>query len=103
MLLERDPSPRLVFPGEEVEWGNNMREICDEFVTKICKTQEESNSLNRGRWFPFLDGGEFDRVHFDLSLTDNHAEELNMWCIKDAFGKLKEYKPCSLRRSKKTH
>ena len=66
-----------------------MRETWNEFAIEVCKPQERANSFDRDRWFPFLYGREFDRVHFDLSLTDNHAKELDVWCIEDALGKFK--------------
>ena len=37
-LLKRSPIPRLVFPGEKVERGDNMGEVGDEFAIEICKS-----------------------------------------------------------------
>ena len=45
-LLKRGSSPRLVFPDEEVEWSNDMREIQDEFVVKVHESQERVNAFN---------------------------------------------------------
>ena len=39
-LLERGPGPQLVFPGEEVKWGDNMGEVGDKFVIEVCKPEE---------------------------------------------------------------
>ena len=40
MLLEGGPGPQLVFPGEEVKWGNNMGEIGDKFAIEVREPEE---------------------------------------------------------------
>ena len=87
--MEGGPGPRLILPGEEVEWGNDVREVGDEFAIEICKPKERANALDRSGGFPFFNGRKLDRIHFDLSLANNHAEELYAGYIKGAFGKLK--------------
>ena len=53
-LLKRGPSPRLVFPGEEVEQGNNMREIQDEFAIKFANSKKEQTPLTEAGGFHSL-------------------------------------------------
>ena len=88
-LLEGSPGPWLVLPGKEVEWSNNMEKVGDKFVIEVCKPEERTNTLDRGRRFPFLDGGKFDGVHFNLPMANNHTKEFNVWDIKGTFGKFK--------------
>ena len=38
LLLEWSPVPRLVLSSEEIEGGDNMREVWDEFAIKICES-----------------------------------------------------------------
>ena len=33
-----------------------------------------------------MNGGQFDRVHRNLSLADDHAKEFHLWGIKETFG-----------------
>ena len=55
-------------------------------MIKIRKPKESANTLDGGGRFPFLDGRKFNRVHFDLSLSDYHAKEFDMWHVKSALG-----------------
>ena len=89
MLLEGGPGPRLVFPGEEVEWANNMGKVWNKFAIEVRKPKERANTFNRNRGFLFLDGRKLDGVHFDLFLANNHAKEFYMRYVKGPFGKLK--------------
>ena len=34
-------------------------------------------------------GGEFDRVHLNLSLANDHAKKFDTWNVKGAFGEFK--------------
>ena len=77
VLLEGGPGPRLVFPGEKVEWGNDVGEVGDKLAIKVHKPEKRVNTFDRSRGFPFFNGRKLDRIHFDLSLTNNHAEEFN--------------------------
>ena len=79
----------MILSGEQIERGDNVREVGDKFVIKIHKPKEGANTLDRGRGFPFLDGREFDGVHLNLSLTNDHAKEFNACNVKGVLGELK--------------
>ena len=89
MLLEGGPGPQLVFPGEEVKWGNNMGEIGDKFAIEVREPEEWSNTFDGDRGFPFFNGGKFDRVQLNLSLANDHSKEFNAQDVKGAFGEFK--------------
>ena len=85
-LLEQGPIPWLVFSSEKIEGGYNMGEIGDEFVIEICEPQEGVNAFDGGGGFSVMNSGQSDRVHHNLSLANDHAEELHLRGIKEAFG-----------------
>ena len=65
-----------------------MGELGDKLAIKVRKPKKRANTFDRSGGFPFFNGGKLDRIHFDLSLTNNHAEEFNARYIKGTFGKL---------------
>ena len=71
--MEVGPGPWLILSGEQVERGNDVGKVGNKFVIEIRKSKERVNTFDGGRGFPFLDSREFDGVHFDLSLSDDHA------------------------------
>ena len=78
--------PRFIFPGEEIEWGNDIREVGDEFVIEVGESGEQPNSFYSGGWFPFFDHFKFFCVHFYFALSNDHSQELHFWGIEDSFG-----------------
>ena len=46
LLLELGPHPGLPFASEQVEGGDNVREIWDEFPVEVGKPSEQLNSLD---------------------------------------------------------
>ena len=80
------PGPRLILLCEQVEGGDNVGEVGDEFAIEVRKSEKGSDALDRGGWFPFFNGGKFDRVHLNPSLADNHAKKFDAWDVKGAFG-----------------
>lgn len=62
-----------------------MEEIGDELVIKVDKIKERTNFLNKGGGFPVMNDRDFNRVHFNLFLTNDHAEKLSLRSIKDTF------------------
>ena len=86
MLLEVGPGPWLILSGEQVERGDDVGKVGDKFVIEIHKPKERANTFDGGGGFPFLDSREFDRIHFNLSLSDDHAKEFYVRYIKGAFG-----------------
>ena len=76
----------MVLLSEEVKWGDNMGEVRDKFAIEIRKSKERAYTFDRGRGFPFLNGREFDRVHLNLSLANDHAKEFNAGDVKGTLG-----------------
>ena len=85
-MLEVGPDPWLILSSKEVEQGDNMGEVRDKFAIKVRKSKKRANTFDRGGGFPFLNGREFDIIHFNLSLADDHAKEFDVWNIKGTFG-----------------
>ena len=76
----------MILSGEQIERGDNIGEVGDKFTIEIHKSKKRSNTFNRGRGFPFLNGRELDRVHLNLSLANDHAKEFDAWNIEGTFG-----------------
>ena len=79
----------MVLPGEEIEWSDDMGKFGDKFVIEVCKPEKRASTFDKHRGFPFLDGRKFNRIHFNLFLANNHAQEFYVRYVKDAFGKFK--------------
>ena len=87
LLLESCPGPRFPFMSEQVKGGDNVGEVWDEFSVKVCKSGERLDSFDQSGGFPFLYGFQLLFIHLDLSLSDDHAQELHARGIKHTFGK----------------
>jgi hypothetical protein len=88
MLLKRGPQPGLILSGEKIQGSNNIGEIGDKLVIEVGEPQEGLDPFDRGRGFPFTNCSEFGRVHFDPSLTNNHAQEIHARSVEDTFRQL---------------
>ena len=73
VLLELSPDPGLPFASEKVKEGDDVRKVQDEFPVEVCKSSKQPNFFNRGRGFPFLYSFQLFSIHFDLSLSNDHA------------------------------
>jgi hypothetical protein len=87
-LLEGSPQSRLIISSEKVQGCNNIEEIGNKLAVEVGKSQEGSDSFYRGRGFPFTNGSELGRIHFNLSLTNDHTQEIHVRGIKDTFRQL---------------
>ena len=85
-LLEGGPIPWLILLGQKVERSDNMGEVRDELTIEICKPEERVNAFDRGRGFPVVNSSQFDRVHHNVSLANDHAEEFHFRSIEKTFG-----------------
>jgi hypothetical protein len=79
----------LILPGKEVKGSDYIREVGNKFVIKVRKSQEETDAFYRCRVFPVLNSGEFGRIHFDLALSNDHAQEIHFGGVENAFGQFK--------------
>ena len=76
----------MILPGEQVEGGDNVGEVGNKFAIEVRKSEERSNTLDRSGGFPFFNGGEFDRVHLNPSLANDHAEKFDSWNVEGTLG-----------------
>ena len=80
------PGPRLILSCEEIEGGDDVGEIGDKFAIKAHKSEERSDAFDRSGGFPFFNGREFDGVHLDPSLANDHAKEFDARDVEGTFG-----------------
>ena len=73
-----------------------MGEVGDKFAIEIRKSEKRAYTLDGGRGFPFLNGREFDGVHLNLSLANDHAKEFDVWVHLESL----RDNPCSWRQSR---
>ena len=72
VLLQSRPDPRFVLSSEEIEGGDNVREVWYEFSVEVGKSCEGSYGFDGSGGFPGSDSIQFLWVHLDLPLTNNH-------------------------------
>ena len=86
--MEVGPGPWLILSSEQVEEGNNVGEVGNKFAVEVRKSEERLNAFDLSGGFPFVNGGEFDRVHLNLSLANDHAKKFDAWNVEGALGQL---------------
>ena len=55
----------MILSGEEDDGCNNIQVIRNEFAIEVHKSEEGTDSLDRGWGMPVHDGCELGRVHVD--------------------------------------
>ena len=93
LLLEGCPSPWLVLSSEEVEGGDDMGEIGNEFVIEIGKSKERKNAFDKGRRFPVSLTGSMVTCSSPIIMPKNSilgASKRHLKSFRD--------RPCSHRR-----
>ena len=55
-LLELGPHPGFPFASEQVEGGDDVGKVRDEFPVEICKPGKQPDSFDRGGGLPFCYG-----------------------------------------------
>ena len=72
-LLKGGPLPRFSLLGEKIQWGDNVREVRNEFPVEVHESHEGSDSFHGRRGLPLLDRFEFLLVHLYFSLPYDQA------------------------------
>ena len=70
--MQSRPNPGFILLSEEIEGGDNIREVWYEFSVEVGKSYEELYGFNGSGEFPGSDSVQFLWVHLDLPLTNNH-------------------------------
>ena len=84
------PIPLTVFTREVVQWSCDVREVRNEGPVKVTESQEASDVLNtRGGW-PLRDTVDFDGIHADRTIADDHSEVFHFFFVEFAFRWLEE-------------
>ena len=68
------PDPGLALLGEVEEWPGEVGEGLDEAPVEVREADEHLHVLLVLRRRPGGDSGDFDRVHLDTVVRDNHPE-----------------------------
>ena len=63
-----------------------MGAIGNKFLIEVGKSEEGTDAFDECRGFSFTDGSQLDRVHSNLSLTNNHTQEFHLGHIKKTLG-----------------
>jgi hypothetical protein len=85
VLAGRGPVPAGTFLGEVMEGTIDIGEVGDEPSIEITKANKRAYPLDRGWRLPLVNGGEFCRVHGNVSLLDDHSEVLYLGYRKGSF------------------
>ena len=72
ILLQSHPNPRFILLSEEIEGGDDIREVQYEFSVEVGKSYEELYGFDGSGGFPGSDSVQFLWVHLDLPLTNNY-------------------------------
>ncbi len=65
-------------------------EIGNEAAIEIAESKETSDILNHGRSWPFHDSLDFDWIHFDLPLANDHSQVFDLLFVEGAFLRFEE-------------
>ena len=75
----------MIFTSEKDDGGNNVGEVGDKLAIEVCEPKERTDSLDRGRGVPVLDGGKFGWIHAYIALPNDHAEIFHGGGIEGTF------------------
>jgi len=81
----RKPLPSGVLLCQGEEGLDDVGEVRDEFSIKVAEAHERVYCTNRGRRPLFVDGHQFNRVHRDLTFTNDQPKVFCLGCAKDTF------------------
>ena len=56
-----------------MEGSGNYVEVWDELLVEVAESNRQPYSFHGAGRFPFFNGSEFDWVHSDVSLLEDHA------------------------------
>jgi hypothetical protein len=82
------PDEIFTFLGEFKKRFGNVRVILDEATVKVAKAKEGLDLGDCTGARPIGDSGEFCRVHFNLTLSDNNAKILDGGLVEEALLRL---------------
>ena len=81
----REPLPSCVHLCQGQERLNDVGEVRNELVIEVAEAHEGVYCIDRPRGGPVVDGLKLDRVHRNLSFSNNQSKVFCLGCTKEAF------------------
>ena len=74
--------PLGVIPGQVKEWASMVREVFDKPAVEVGEAKKRLHLLLVCRCGPFCNSSDFDRVHGNRVMGDDHAKVLYCGFLK---------------------